>query len=91
MRSCVDIRGAVGYCRVLGRIFGSFWASNQMADEQADSIEGTSVEDDGLQEHIAQWIGVLDRWVKGVDLGMGRHDGDPGSPDGDARDGGDGR
>jgi hypothetical protein len=53
-----------------------------MADENAESIEGTAAEDDGLQDHIARWVEVLDRWVKGIDLGMGRRDGDPASSDG---------
>jgi len=90
VRYCIGIWLVVGYRVPVGRCSGNYWASKQMADEDVESIEGTSVGDDGLQDHIAHWIEVLDRWVKGVDLGMGRRDGDPESPDGDAGDGGGG-
>jgi hypothetical protein len=53
-----------------------------MTDENAESSEGSSGEDGGLHDHIARWVEVLDRWVKGIDLGMGRRDGDPASLDG---------
>ncbi|MDQ6879689.1 MAG: hypothetical protein M3082_18710 [Candidatus Dormibacteraeota bacterium] len=39
--------------------------------------EGRDILEDGtLQEHLAHWAEVLDRWVKGVDMGMGRQDGE---------------
>jgi len=43
----------------------SFWATNTMAEE----------EEEGLQDHIAHWVDVLDRWVKRIDTGLGRQDG----------------
>jgi hypothetical protein len=55
----------------------SFWAADNMAEE----------EEDGLQDHIAHWMEVLDDWVKRIDLGLGRQDGEAISLDG-AVDGG---
>ncbi|HEY8816906.1 MAG TPA: hypothetical protein VIP57_17635 [Candidatus Dormibacteraeota bacterium] len=45
--------------------------------------ERSNLEDSGLQEHIAHWAEVLDRWVQSIDTRLGRHEGGvPGaSPD----------
>lgn len=49
----------------------SFWASNAMKEEEAGELAGGSSEDGSLQDHMAHWAEVLDRWVRRVDLGMG--------------------
>ena len=49
----------------------SFWASNAMKEEEAEELGGGSPEDGLLQDHLAHWVEVLDRWVRRVDLGLG--------------------
>jgi hypothetical protein len=40
----------------------------------AEKLEGNNAEGSGLEEHMAHWADVLDRWVKGVDTRLGRQD-----------------
>ena len=47
-----------------------------MAEEDAEGVVGEHPEDGGLQDHIAHWMEVLEGWVRRIDLGMGRQDGD---------------
>jgi translation initiation factor 2 alpha subunit (eIF-2alpha) len=47
--------------------------------------ERSNLEDSGLQEHIAHWAEVLDRWVKRIDAGLREENGDPSGPDGEER------
>jgi hypothetical protein len=55
-----------------------------MAETYLKESEGSDLGDSGLQEHIAHWAEVLDRWVQSIDMRLGRHDGgDPTLP-GDA-------
>jgi hypothetical protein len=37
--------------------------------------EGSNLGDSALQEHIAHWADVLDRWVQNIDARLGRPDG----------------
>jgi hypothetical protein len=46
-----------------------------MAERYLKETEGSSLGDSGLQEHIAHWAEVLDRWVQSIDMRLGRHDG----------------
>ena len=41
----------------------------------ANKVEGNNSEDSGLEDQITHWADVLDRWVKGIDTGLGRQDG----------------
>ena len=43
-----------------------------------EKVEGNKLEDSGLEEHMAHWAEVLDRWVKGIDSRLGRQDGGSG-------------
>jgi hypothetical protein len=52
-----------------------------MAEEDAEGDGGNSGDGD-LQDHIAHWVEVLDGWVKRIDLGMGRQEGDVASLNG---------
>jgi hypothetical protein len=45
-----------------------------MGEEDAEGSDGGSLEEGALEDHIAHWIEVLDRWVKRVDVGLGRQD-----------------
>lgn len=47
-----------------------------MFEESAQGIESTDLEGLGLQDQIAHWVDVLDRWVKDLDRGMGRNGAD---------------
>jgi hypothetical protein len=52
-----------------------------MAETYLKEPEGTNIGDSGLQEHIAHWADVLDRWVQSIDARLGRRDGaDPVAP-----------
>jgi hypothetical protein len=44
----------------------------QMIEEELEGIDGGSLEDGPLQDHVSHWVEALDRWVKRVDLGLGR-------------------
>jgi hypothetical protein len=41
----------------------------------ADKVEGNNSEDSGLEDLMAHWADVLDRWVNGIDTVLGRQDG----------------
>ena len=47
-----------------------------MIDEGVKGIESEGLEEEALHDHIGHWVEVLDRWVKNLDLGMGRNDAD---------------
>jgi hypothetical protein len=49
----------------------SFWASIAMNEEDVGGLAEESVEGGSLQDHMAHWAEVLDRWVRRVDRGMG--------------------
>lgn len=49
----------------------SLWVSNAMKEEEAGEVAGGSSEGGSLQDDIAHWAEVLDRWVRRVDLGLG--------------------
>jgi hypothetical protein len=52
-----------------------------MAETYVKESEGSNLGDSGLQEHIAHWAEVLDRWVQSIDSRLGRRDsGDPVAP-----------
>jgi hypothetical protein len=42
-----------------------------MNEEETGGLVQESFEDGSLQDHMAHWAEVLDRWVSRVDLGMG--------------------
>jgi hypothetical protein len=42
-----------------------------MNEEEAGGLAEESFEDGSLQDHMAHWAEVIDRWVRRVDLGMG--------------------
>lgn len=48
----------------------SFWATNYMAEEESEGLDGMGPEGESLQDHITHWMEVLDRWVKRVDSGL---------------------
>ncbi|MEA2655340.1 MAG: hypothetical protein QOI23_705 [Chloroflexota bacterium] len=52
----------------------------------ASGMEGNNLGESGLEEHIAHWADVLDRWVKGIDMRLGRDEGqgEPGLDEFDA-------
>jgi hypothetical protein len=60
----------------------SFWANTHMAEDESEGLDG-SVPDAALQDHIAHWVEVLDRWVKRIDTGLGRQDGAATTSNGD--------
>lgn len=62
-----------------------------MADKHAGESEG-NLGDGGLQENVAHWAEVLDRWVRGIDARLGRlqeTDRQPPTLDGHSRPSGD--
>lgn len=60
----------------------SFWATTYMADEESEEFGGSGSADEVLQDHIAHWMEVLDRWVKRIDSGLGTQDGGASTPEG---------
>jgi hypothetical protein len=46
-----------------------------MAEKDAEEVDGNNLVDGGLQDHLAHWMDVLDRWVRRIDKGLGRQDG----------------
>jgi hypothetical protein len=46
-----------------------------MPVKDIDGLEGNNPGDGGLQSDIAHWAEVLDRWVRRIDLRLGRQDG----------------
>ena len=54
-----------------------------MAEKDAMGVDESNPGDGGLQDHIAHWSEVLDRWVKGIDTGLGR-DGEVDDHDGES-------
>jgi hypothetical protein len=52
-----------------------------MAEKDAEGLEGSNLVDSGLEENIAHWAEVLDRWIKSIDTRLGRAPG----MDGDAQ------
>jgi len=55
-----------------------------MAEEEPEGLDRGNQEDGPLEDHISHWVDVLDRWIKRVDLGMGKRDGDLDGGDGAA-------
>jgi ribosomal protein S12 methylthiotransferase accessory factor YcaO len=49
-------------------------------DMDAEKLNGDNLEDSGLEEHMAHWADVLDRWVRGIDTQLGRQEGVPATP-----------
>lgn len=63
-----------------------------MAERHLKKTDGSNLGDSGLQEHIAHWAEVLDRWVQSIDARLGRPDGgdpvaQPDEPDANMSDG----
>jgi hypothetical protein len=58
-----------------------------MGEEEAGGLSVESSKDGSLQDEMAHWVEVLDRWIKRVDVGM---DGRLDETDGDSLDGIDG-
>jgi hypothetical protein len=54
-----------------------------MVEEESKGLDARSLEDGPLEDHINHWVEVLDRWIKRVDLGMGRGGADPSAADGE--------
>lgn len=52
-----------------------------MNEEETEELAGGSSEDGSLQDHMAHWVEVLDRWIRRVDLGMGRQEDGAEEPD----------
>lgn len=47
-----------------------------MLEESAQGIDSTDLEGVGLQDQIAHWVTVLNRWVTDLDRGLGRESGE---------------
>ncbi len=45
------------------------------SDMDPGKVNGDGLEESGLEEEMAHWADVLDRWVKGIDSGLRRQDG----------------
>ena len=54
-------------------------------------MEITNFGESSLQDDLAHWAEVLDRWVKSIDMGLGRSDAGPPEPGLDEADVGPGR
>ena len=61
----------------------NLWVTTYMTDEESEGFDGRDSEDEALQEHIAYWMEVLDRWVKRIDSGLGKQEGGEASLEGD--------
>ena len=57
-----------------------------MAEKDLRETEGSNLGDSGLEEHIAHWAEVLDRWVQSIDTRLGRQDGGGQAPSVDGAD-----
>jgi hypothetical protein len=57
-----------------------------MAEKDPEGLDGSNLEESGLQQDVAHWAEVLDRWVRGIDTRLGRKGGgqEHVSADGDA-------
>jgi hypothetical protein len=63
-----------------------------MGEKDAGELDGGNLGDTGLEGHIVHWSEVLDRWVRGVDMRLGRlsdFNGQPEPLDGPTQDTGD--
>ena len=56
-------------------IIAELLGNNMTAEMDAEEFDGSNLADEGLQDHISHWAEVLDRWVRGIDRGLGRQDG----------------
>jgi hypothetical protein len=66
---------------------GQHLSNRGMAEKDPEGMAASNLEESGLQQDIAHWAEVLDRWVKGIDTRLGRNGGaqDVASPDGEGR------
>ncbi len=55
-------------------IIAELLGNQGMAEKDAEEVDGNNLADGGLQDHLAHWMDVLDRWVRGIDKGLGRQD-----------------
>lgn len=55
--------------------FEELLGNGKMAEEDTAAVGENNIGDSGLQDHIAHWVDVLDRWVTGIDTRLGRQDG----------------
>jgi hypothetical protein len=46
-----------------------------MGEKDPEEVDGSNLADGALEDHIAHWAEVLDRWVTGIDRRLGRQDG----------------
>src|ERR1700730_13290016 len=61
----------------------AFGQVREMSAEDAEGLDSAGLEEGGLQDNIAHWVEVLDRWVRRIESGMGRQDGEAASLDGE--------
>jgi hypothetical protein len=61
-----------------------------MDEEETGGLSGGSPKDGSLQDEMAHWVEVLDRWIKRVDVGMDGRLHDTAAADGDGPDQADG-
>ncbi len=55
-------------------IIAELLGNQGMAEKDAEEVDGNNLADGGLPDHLAHWMDVLDRWVRGIDKGLGRQD-----------------
>jgi hypothetical protein len=54
-----------------------------MDEEETGGLSGESSEHGSLQDEMAYWVEVLDRWIKRVDVGLDGRVDETQAPDGD--------
>ena len=61
-------------CTCQMAIIAELLGNQGMAEKDAEEVDGNNLADGGLPDHLAHWMDVLDRWVRGIDKGLGRQD-----------------
>ena len=44
-----------------------------MTEKDPEVLDASNLEESGLEQDLAHWAEVLDRWVKGIDTRLGRN------------------
>ena len=44
-----------------------------MSEKNSEGLDASNLEESGLNQDLAHWAEVLDRWVKGIDTRLGRN------------------